>query len=160
MSEETTPAKRSGLMGTVLLGVVAAAGGFGVVSFATSSRPAVACEAAPEAEAAPEEDAVKPAAASYAALDPFAVALAPDAGARTLRIGIALGLTDDHHSLDEADVLRLKDGFMDDLRAVETVVLTDPAAMPQLRERLLGRARTVLGEDLVAELLITDFLLG
>lgn len=146
---------KGGLLATLALVVAAGGGAFGLVTLVPSEEPA-ACETA-TAEDAPMPKA--PIAAQYIALEPLAVALKPDAGARTLRIGLALGLSDSHQSLDEADVLRLKDGFLDSLRQTDSAAITDPDAMPALRAALLSEARLILGEGAVASLLITDFLM-
>lgn len=137
------------MLATLALLPVAGAMGFGLVKLAPAAAPS-SCEAAkgPIAEAA-----------SYATLDPIVVALAPEAGARSLRIGLAVGMADDHASLSDTDVLRLRDGFLDALRRVDSGVVTDPEAMPHLREELLGAARSILGEHVVASVLVTEFVM-
>ncbi|MBB4659623.1 flagellar basal body-associated FliL family protein [Parvularcula dongshanensis] len=148
--------KKGGALGIAALALIAGGGTFAMVKIASSGlAPSCAAEAGPIAA---EEHHDVPAAA-YVALEPVVVSLRPGIGARSLRIGIALGMTDDHAALEEAQVLRLKDGFLGDLRAVTPDTVSDPEALPALREQLLHRARSVLGPGAVAEILITDFMM-
>lgn len=149
---EANPGGKGGLLTTLALVAVAGGGAFALVSLVPQN-------AVPGCETTVAHPPIAPSAAKYIALDPLAVALKPDAGARTLRIGLALGLSDAHAELAEADILRLKDGFLDSLRKTDSAAITDPTAMPALREALLTEARLILGEGAVASLLITDFLM-
>lgn len=148
--------KAGGVVAAALLLTVTGGGAFALVTLA-GGEPAAPCEAA--ARTGEDGHAEAPEPAGYVSLEPIAVSLAPGAGARTLRIGIALGLTGDAHHLEEADVLRLKDGFLDALRRAKAADIADPDALPALRADLLAEARGVLGEGVVATLLITDFLM-
>lgn len=75
---------------------------------------------------------------------------------QTLRIGLAIEVWD---ADAEIDVAKLRDAFTTYLRAVEAEMLSDPSFHMRMKRALLHRARVVTGQDIVADVLITDFLL-
>jgi flagellar FliL protein len=85
-------------------------------------------------------------------------ALTITAGTRgqTLRVGLAVEVWDTGSEIDEA---RLRDAFTTYLRALDPAQLADPSFHVRLKRALLHRARVVSGQDVVADVLITDFLL-
>lgn len=87
-------------------------------------------------------------------LDPLTIT----AGTRgqTLRVGIAIEIWDDSVDIEAA---RLRDAFTTYLRALDPSQLADPSFHMRLKRALLHRARVVSGQDVVADVLITDFLL-
>jgi flagellar basal body-associated protein FliL len=140
----------SGLFTGLAAALVAGAGAFAFVWYsAAEPEPCEVMEAKPAA-----------AADRYVALEPMVVALSPEAGAQILRIEIALGLAGKGADLSTSDVLRLRDRWLDALRTVDTGMITDPERMPALRTELLTLSRSVLGEAVVAEILITEFMMS
>lgn len=164
--EETPdePPKKAGLMSIIPLAVVAAGATFGMVWMASSPpEPVVAdCSVVEEAvdpvmPVPPEELAAR--AASYVTLEPLTVALAKDAGAKHARVTVALGVPAEAEPLSDVQFLRLRDRFLERLRAVDSRLILEPAAMPALKQSLLHQARLTLGEDAVVSVLITDFMM-
>lgn len=157
-SEEETPkASGGGLMSILPLAVIAAAGTFGMVWYA--SEPAeqlAACEAREIEEIDPEE--LQARTADYITLDTITVSLPKEAGAKHLRMTLALGVPKSTH-LTDVQTLRLRDRFLERLRTVDTTLLMDPMAMPALKQALLAQAQSTLGSDAVYSILITDFLM-
>jgi flagellar FliL protein len=152
--------KGGGIMSVLPLAVIAAAGTFGMVWYAAAPAPTVAaaCETEHAADIVPPEE-LEARAANYLKLEPILVTLGPEAGARHLKIEVVLGTPSDIEALTEVEHLRLRDQFLERLRLVDTSVLTDPAAMPALKDELLVQARSTLGADAVYSVLITDFLM-
>ncbi|MEM9988914.1 MAG: flagellar basal body-associated FliL family protein, partial [Pseudomonadota bacterium] len=97
--------------------------------------------------------------AKYVTLEPITVSLAPNAGAKNLKIGISLSTPPDASELTDIQFLRLRDRFLERLRTVDTNLLIDPKAMPVLKQALLAQAQATLGTDAVYSVLITDFLM-
>lgn len=166
-SEDDVPApKGGGLMSILPVAVIAAAACFGMVWWVAAPQPVdeKACEAIfaklneePPEVVSPEELAAR--AARYITLDTMTLSLAPESGAKHLRVTISLGMPADSRELSEAEYLRLRDKFMERLRTVDTAMITDPEAMPTLKSKLLEQARSVLGRDSVYSVLVTDFLM-
>ena len=75
---------------------------------------------------------------------------------QTLRIGLAIEVWDGSVELDTP---RMRDAFTTYLRALEPAQLSDPGYHVRMKRALLHRARVVAGQDAVADVLITDFLL-
>lgn len=75
---------------------------------------------------------------------------------QVLKIGLALELWERNADIDRA---RLRDAFTAYLRAVDPEQLANPSFHMRLKRALLHRARVVSGQDVVADVLITDFLL-
>ena len=75
---------------------------------------------------------------------------------QTLRVGIALEVWGKGEEIDPA---RLRDAFTTYLRALDPAQLADPSYHMRMKRALLHRARVVAGPDVVADVLITDFLL-
>lgn len=147
-----------GLMSTLPLAVIAAGATFGMVWFAATPQPVQVIPCEEEVRPVdPEELAAR--SASYVSLEPIVVSLAPDAGASHLRITIALGRPADAPELTDVQFLRLRDRFLEKLRLTDISLITNPAAMPELKASLLEQAHSTLGEDAVYSVLITDFLL-
>ena len=92
-------------------------------------------------------------------LDPMIVSLTQGAPGRVgprLRIAIALRAPG---GADEAETLLLRDGFTTAVHAMEPEVLAGPEGLSTLRAALLDAARSVLGEEAVEGVLITDYVL-
>lgn len=165
--EEETPKSGGGLMGSLPLVVIAGLASFGMVWFISTPPPVEEyyeddeyvpeCEVVEHDEPDPEELAAR--AAKYVSLEPITVSLGPDAGAKHLRISLALGTPDDSEELTEVEFLRLRDQFLEQLRTADLQLIKDPKAMPTLKAMLLAKAQSTLGQDEVYSVLITDFLM-
>ncbi|MGB6229164.1 MAG: flagellar basal body-associated FliL family protein, partial [Litorimonas sp.] len=73
-----------------------------------------------------------------------------------LKIGISVEVWDADAYMDTA---RLRDAFTAYLRALDAEQLADPNFHMRIKRALLHRARVVSGPEVVADVLITDFLL-
>lgn len=159
--EDAPKPSGGGLMAILPLVVIAGAASFGMVWFATSPPPPVTpemCEAVVVREEIPPEE-LQARAAKYIPLDPFTVSLGPDAGARHVMMTIALGAPADADPLTEVQRLRLRDQFLERLRTIDSHMITDPDAMPDLKSSLLLQAQATLGKDAVYSILVTEFLM-
>ncbi|ADM09629.1 flagellar motor protein [Parvularcula bermudensis HTCC2503] len=160
-TEEVEPKKEGGgFLFTGVLSVVAAASTFGMVWFAAAPPPpvdAAACAGFTAEPLTPEE--IEARTAKYVALEPFTVSLGPDAGAKHLRMSVALGRPADAVELSESEHLRLRDKLLERLRKVELTTITDPDGMPALKESLLDQAQATLGPDTVYNVLVTEFVM-
>ena len=92
--------------------------------------------------------------AKTVSLETMAITAGPQG--QTLRIGLAVEVWD---SGTELDLPQLRDAFTTYLRALDPEQLADPSFHVRLKRALLHRARVVQGQDVVADILITDFLL-
>lgn len=161
--EENPKPSGGGLMSVLPLVVIAGAASFGMVWFATSPPPPITAEMC-EAVVAAAADNIEPEelqarAAKYITLDTLTVSLSPDAGAKHVMMTIALGTPADAEDLTDVQALRLRDQFLERLRTIDTAMITDPEAMPQLKESLLLQAKATLGKEAVYSVLVTDFLM-
>lgn len=130
---------------------------FGASWFAAPDAPVQVVEAVPDAEktAATHAAGWTPATPDLTLdLDPLTITAGGEG--QVLKIGLALELWDRHAEIDTA---RLRDAFTAYLRAVDPDQLANPSFHMRLKRALLHRARIVSGEDIVADVLITDFLL-
>lgn len=118
--------------------------------------------AAPSTVAAVEEHTAATHSADWNPPKPeYVLAMEPmtiTAGTRgqTLRLGIAIEAWKNEPEIDAA---RLRDAFTTYLRALEPSQLADPSFHMRMKRALLHRARVVAGPDVIADVLITDFLL-
>lgn len=151
---EATP-KKGGKLGLLIAPVLVFGATFGA-SWVTHEPTTIQIIQAPEPSAATHSAEWVPPIPGYTkAMDPLTLT----AGTRgqTLRLGIALELWIDDETIDEA---RLRDAFTTYLRALDPNQLADPSFHIRLKRALLHRARVVAGQDVVADVLITDFLLS
>lgn len=88
------------------------------------------------------------------ALETMAITAGPQG--QTLRIGLAVEVWPSDVEIDQP---RLRDAFTTYLRALNADQLSDPAFHVRMKRALLHRARVVEGQDVIADVLITDFLL-
>ncbi|UWQ21822.1 flagellar basal body-associated protein FliL [Jannaschia sp. W003] len=166
---EDAPKKgKKGLVVVLLLALVAGGGAFGAVW--TGMLDGLLGGAPAEAEHAdaggPGEDAEAPApppaGAPYAfhEIDPIAVSIGTGGEGRQLRIRIVLELGEEGEDAVAGLEPRLQDAMLGYLRALDPAVLDDPATLLALRAQMLRRARLIAGEEAVANLLVTDFVLN
>ena len=157
---EETPKKKSKLpilIGLVLMLLLGGGGFYAVYSgmILAPAHPAGA-EAAAEEEAhvAPTEPKI-----AFLPLDPMVISL-PEGKARHLRFSAQLEVP----ILKQKEVELLKPRVMDVLngflRAVEVKDLEDPAALLRLRAQMLRRVQIVVGEGMVNDLLVIEFVMN
>ncbi|WP_444463738.1 flagellar basal body-associated FliL family protein [Rhodobacter capsulatus] len=155
---EETPKKKSKLpilIGLVLM-LLLGGGGFYAVYSGMILAPAH-----PEGAAAEEETHVEPTEPkiAFVALDPMVISL-PEGPARHLRFSAQLEVP----ILKQKEVELLKPRVMDVLngflRAVEVKDLEDPAALLRLRAQMLRRVQIVVGEGMVNDLLVIEFVMN
>ncbi|MEQ1931853.1 MAG: flagellar basal body-associated FliL family protein [Parvularculaceae bacterium] len=91
--------------------------------------------------------------------DPFVVSLDPRAGARHLKVALAIEAPPETAALYQEKALRLRDAMTTYLRAVDIAVIADPARMSSLREQLKRRIAFVVSPENVTDVLILDFIL-
>lgn len=150
--------KKGGMLVMLLAPVLVFGASFGASTvFGTGgSAPAPVVEDhTPEPTAAThsaEWSPTKP--AKTVSLDIMAISAGPQG--QTLRIGLAVEVWKDDVELDQP---RLRDAFTTYLRALNPEQLADPSFHVRMKRALLHRARVVEGQDVVADILITDFLL-
>jgi len=152
-----TPAPKKGSKLTMILGpVLIFAATFGATWFTAKPAPAPAPIAVVEDNTAATHSAdwTPPQPEQTLAMEPMTIT----AGTRgqTLRVGIAIEVWEKDTFIDSA---RLRDAFATYLRALDPAQLADPSFHMRMKRALLHRARVVAGPDIVADVLITDFLL-
>lgn len=157
-AEGAKPGKGGKLLG-LLAPVLVFGAAFGA-SYAMGGKPApvpVADDAHAEAKTEAEPHTASwraPRPSSTYAMDPLTITAG--AQGQTLKIGLSVEVWDKDAYLD---MPRLRDAFTAYLRALEPDQLADPAFHMKMKRALLHRARVVSGPDVVADVLITDFLL-
>ncbi|WP_298915578.1 flagellar basal body-associated FliL family protein [uncultured Algimonas sp.] len=145
---------KGGLILAVLAPVLVFAAAFGA-SWFMGEPPAPPPAPAPAPTAATHSADWTPSEpARTLALDTMVLTAGPKG--QTLRIGLAIEVWDDTTEIDAA---RLRDVFTTYLRALDPAQLSDPSFHVRLKRALVHRARVVAGQDVVADVLITDFLL-
>jgi flagellar FliL protein len=152
---DAAPKKGSKLM-SLLAPVLIFGATFGATWFTGQSEPAPAPVVADVQETAATHSAdwTPPKPEYVLAMEPMTIT----AGTRgqTLRLGIAIEVWENDPEIDAA---RLRDAFTTYLRALDPAQLADPSFHMRMKRALLHRARVVAGPDVVADVLITDFLL-
>ena len=97
---------------------------------------------------------------AFVALDQITVSLHGDAGARFLRLSAQIEAP--LHA--QAEVQRLQPRLVSVMNtylpALDAASLQEPAAIMRVRAQLLRRLQLVAGEDAIADVLITEFILG
>ena len=167
-SPEAEAEKKSSPVGTLIFGVIGAVvmGGvaLGVVMIAPSgsSSEATACIPEEELAAAEEAEELKKSLDDIAFVDigSMVITLGPKAKADHLKISITLETTKDQVKTAEHLKPRFKDVLNTYLRAVDESDLTQPVAMTRLRSQMLRRLQVAASKDVVADVLVTDFILN
>ena len=96
----------------------------------------------------------------FVPLDTLVVSLGPQARSQTLRMSAQLEVEPDAETAVTKMVPRILDVLNGYLRAVDEDELEDPAALALLRAQMLRRIQVVVGEGLVRDLLILEFILN
>lgn len=154
----TDAKKKGGLVSVVLTPLILGAVSFGTVFLLPTAETGTA-SSAHDAAASESTDLhdLMPTNLYIVEMDEFVVSIRDDKN--ILRMSLALEVPKQFSEDVNPNELRLRDAFMGYLRAVEIAELQDPAFLPQLRAQLLRRSRLVLGQEKVAGVLITDFLI-
>lgn len=151
-------APRGGLLKPLLLGLGLAAvlGGGGFYLAWSGLLPL------PGGPAAGGRDAPPPRRADtgFVPIEPMVISLGPEARARHLRFGGALEVPVTHLGEVQRLMPRVLDALNGYLRAVDARTFDDPSALVRLRAQMLRRVQIVLGEGLVRDLLVTEFVLN
>lgn len=151
---DATP-KKGGKLLTLLAPVLIFGATFGATWFTGQSAPPPPPPPVEDHTAATHSaDWTPPKPEFVLAMEPMTIT----AGTRgqTLRLGIAIEVWEKDPEIDAA---RLRDAFTTYLRALEPSQLADPSFHMRMKRALLHRARVVTGQDVIADVLITDFLL-
>lgn len=127
------------------------------VAGAPSATPAQG-DSRPRAEPAPKTGEPLPAAA-FLPLDPVLVTIGRGDGLRQLQVTAQLEVESGME--EQAGLLapRARDALTSYLRAVRPEDVEEPSAMLRMRAQMLRRIQVVMGEGLVRDLLISDFIL-
>ncbi|MEL6642554.1 MAG: flagellar basal body-associated FliL family protein [Pseudomonadota bacterium] len=149
---EDPPKKRSllpMLIGLVL-GIALAGAGYFAVHSGLILAPG-------EAESEPVEEGPD---ITFLPVDPLVVSLGGAAGGRHLRFQAQLEVPGASVREVTERMPRITDVLNGYLRAVDVALLTEPAALVQLRAQMLRRVRMVVGDDNVRDLLVMEFVLN
>lgn len=150
------PSKLPLLIG-LLLGLLAAAGGYVVTSGMFGAEPNSHDAAADYDDG--HGDAAPVGAVAYVPIDPLLISINGD-GASLLRFTAQLEVTPDQAATVASLRPRIIDVMNTYLRAVQPTDFTDPNALPRLRANLLRRIEIVVGGGAVQDLLIMEFVLN
>lgn len=150
--------KKGGILGAIVTPLIVGAVSFGTV-FLLPSPETDMSDGVSDAAAAetPSAHDFIPKNLGIVEMNEFVVSIRDDK--HILRMRVALEVPKDVLLEVDPNELRLRDAFMGYLRAVEISELQNPDFLPQLRAQLLRRSKLVLGQDKVAGILITDFLI-
>lgn len=154
-AEDEVAPKKSSKLFSILAPVLIFGATFGATWFTGKSTPAPVQHVEIEPTAATHSaDWTPPTPEFTLAMEPMTIT----AGTRgqTLRLGIAIEVWENDPEIDSA---RLRDAFTTYLRALDPAQLADPSFHMRMKRALLHRARVVAGPDVIADVLITDFLL-
>jgi len=153
-----------GMVGTIILGVAAIAGSFGV-SFLFGAPPPppsqemASCEPAKQVKVeAPKPGLVNPD-QYFVQLDEIIVTVGSEPASRFLKMNATIITTNENAEITKTAQPLLADAFINYLRSVELSDFEDPAFYPRIREQLSRRAELVLGAKATQGVLITEFLL-
>jgi flagellar FliL protein len=153
--DDTATPKKGGKLLTVLAPVLIFAATFGATWFTGQPAPAPKTDVVETHTAATHSaDWTPPKPEFTLAMDPMTITAGTHG--QTLRLGIAIEVWEKNPDID---VARLRDAFTTYLRALEPSQLADPSFHMRMKRALLHRARVVTGQDVIADILITDFLL-
>ena len=137
----------------LLLAILGGGGGFFAVSNGMLFGDPEVAEEEPElpTPTAPE--------VAFVPMDPMLITLPPGSAARYLRFVAQLEVEKD--AVDEVTTLlpRVVDVLNDYLRLVTVAQLEDPAHLMLLRAQILRRVQIVVGDGLVRDVLIMEFVL-
>lgn len=158
MAEETeAPPRRKGIMLPVLVGLVLASAAGGGAFYAVYSGWVLAPDAKPAEAPAP---ATQLAPIAFVPIDPMIVSLGTPGRGRHLRFRGELEVVPGRQDSVTQLMPRILDVLNGYLRAVPLAELETPSALVLLRAQMLRRVQLVVGDDVVRDLLVTEFVLN
>ena len=153
--EEEEPKKKGGLMPLLIglvLALVGGGAGFGIVAAGLIGG----------SDEKQEETKVKhePEKVAFVPLDQMIISIGSAGAQRHLRFKAQLEVAPGDEDVIVTILPRVTDILNGYLRAVEVADIEDPAALVKLRAQMLRRVQIVVGEGLVSDLLISEFVLN
>ncbi|MEM6826085.1 MAG: flagellar basal body-associated FliL family protein [Pseudomonadota bacterium] len=153
---EEEPKKKGGLVPLLIglvLALVGGGAGFGIVAAGLIGG---------SSEEAKEEDKPKfePEQVAFVPLDPLIISVGSPGVSRHLRFQAQLEVKPGNEPIVSAVLPRVTDILNGYLRAVEVADIEDPAALVKLRAQMLRRVQIVVGDGLVSDLLVSEFVLN
>ncbi len=150
--------KRMGGLGKIILPVTLAITSFCTVYFlprdnATTPRSEIKTHDTSQTH---EDLALQKLETSFVTLEPFTVSI--KGRSRILRLGITLEIPKTKLPAIDADNPKLRDAFMGYLSVLDMKQIEEAAFIVGLRAQLTRRAKFVLGENSIQNILITDFM--
>lgn len=155
MAETATPEetpKKGGILPLAIgavLAVVAGGGGYLV----TGSGLLAKQEKKPEVSKPSEK-------VSFIPLDPLTISLSGSGSSRHLRFEAQLEVVADAERAVREKLPRVNDVLNGYLRAVSPSEFEDPAALVRIRAQMLRRVQIIVGDGLVGDLLVMEFVLS
>ncbi len=163
LDPEEEPKKKSMLL-PLILGVVLAAllggGGFFAVYSGLLLGSSETTEEMAEKDGKEGEDGMSGPEVEFLPMEPIVVSLGPNAGSRYLRFRAELEVDPKYASDVKAVMPRILDTLNGYLRAVSVAELEDSAALLLLRAQMLRRIQIIVGDGMVRDLLIIEFVLS
>lgn len=158
--KETEPPKseKANVLGKLILPITLAITSFCTVYFLPRDIEAKPAEAADQhrAEQMSKNLPPKQMETSFVILEPFTVSI--KGRSRILRLGITLEIPEANMAEVDADNPKLRDAFMGYLSVLDMQQVEDAAFLVGLRAQLTRRAKFVLGDNNIQNILITDFM--
>lgn len=151
-AEGETPKKKKGfkpLLIGLVLALVGAGAGFGTVSMGLLGGG--------HEEAAPQHATEE---VSFVPLEPLIVSVGAPGSQRHLRFSAQLEVTSGGEAAVSTVLPRVTDILNGYLRAIELADIEDPSALVKLRAQMLRRIQIVVGDGLVSDLLVSEFVLN
>jgi flagellar FliL protein len=142
-----------GLLIGLVLALLLGAGGFYATWSGLLALPSAGGGSRAELPPAPGGEA------GFVPLETLTVTIGPESGGRLLRISATVETEPGAEARLQRLMPRVLDVLATYLHALREEDLRKPAVMTRLRAHLLRRVRVVAGEDVVRDLLITEFVL-
>ena len=100
------------------------------------------------------------AAPTFVPLEPLTVVLSRDSQRRFLRFSAEVEVANGKTSSVTSVMPRITDVLNTYLRSVSIADVEDPASMLEIRSQILRRLQLVVGEDVVKDLLVTEYVVN
>ncbi|SPF81105.1 flagellar basal body-associated FliL family protein [Pseudoprimorskyibacter insulae] len=97
---------------------------------------------------------------AFVPMHPMTVSLGPNATAKHLRFTAQIEVPAEHKDYVESMLPRVVDTLNGYLQAVDESDITGPASLLRLRSQMLRRAKLILGNEKVNDLLVMEFILN